>query len=203
MEKQTKEMPPNQHVVKNFIIYAEFGIPEVEIQKYNLKVTGLVQNELSFTYDQLMKELPHAKVKTDFHCVTGWSVLDVEWEGVPFSYLLEKAGVKDNVKWVNFYSLDGYTTIIPFEDLKNDPQSMVALLMNGKPIPDKNGFPARPIIPHLYGWKSAKWLTEIQFMDKYIDGYWEERGYHERGNVWDEERFKGMSGKHSRKRPIL
>ncbi len=203
MEKQTRELPPNQHVVKNFIIYAEFGIPKVEIENYRLNVTGLVKNELSFTYDQLMKEMPHIKVKTDFHCVTGWSVLDVEWEGIPFSYLMEKAGVKDNAKWVNFYSLDGYTTIIPLEDLNTDPQSMVALLMGGKPLPDKNGFPARPIIPHLYGWKSAKWLTEIQFIDKYIDGYWEERGYHERGNVLEEERFKGMSGRHSRKRPIL
>ncbi len=203
MEREQPKIPPNQHVVKNFIIYAEFGIPQVNIQEYRLKVSGLVEDELSFSYDQLMRELPHVNVKTDFHCVTGWSVLDVEWEGIPFSYVLERAKVRNDAKWIIFYSLDGYTTVIPMEDIKVDPQSMIAILMNGKPLPEKNGFPARPIIPHLYGWKSAKWLTEIQFVDKYIDGYWEERGYHERGNVWDEERFKGMSGKHSRKRPII
>jgi DMSO/TMAO reductase YedYZ molybdopterin-dependent catalytic subunit len=92
---------------------------------------------------------------------------------------------------------DGYTAPVPLEDAMVE-DSLIALKMNGKPIPLQQGFPARPFIPHLYGWKSAKWLTDVEFLPQYEDGYWEMYGYHERGNVWDQERFKGQGGKHVR-----
>ncbi|QGA55203.1 molybdopterin-dependent oxidoreductase [Sulfolobus sp. E5-1-F] len=198
---QEVQKPPNQKYIKNFIIYAEFGIPEVNLESYRLKVSGEVENPLSFTYDELMK-LPRKEIVEDFHCVTGWSIKNVKWEGIPFRLLIETARVKNNVNWVMFYSLDGYTSIIPYEDVLKD-NVIVALFMNGEKLSLKHGFPARPIIPHLYGWKSAKWLTEIEFLRDYVDGYWEERGYHERGNVWEEERFKGQGGRHLRRRPVL
>ncbi|QGA67998.1 sulfite oxidase-like oxidoreductase [Sulfolobus sp. E11-6] len=198
---QEVQKPPNQKYIKNFILYAEFGIPEVNLESYRLKVSGEVENPLSFTYDELMK-LPRKEIVEDFHCVTGWSIKSVKWEGIPFRLLIETARVKNNVNWVMFYSLDGYTSIIPYEDVLKD-NVIVALFMNGEKLSLKHGFPARPIIPHLYGWKSAKWLTEIEFLRDYVDGYWEERGYHERGNVWEEERFKGQGGRHLRRRPVL
>jgi DMSO/TMAO reductase YedYZ molybdopterin-dependent catalytic subunit len=80
--------------------------------------------------------------------------------------------------------------------------SIIAFQMNGRPIPQQQGFPARPFIPQLYGWKSAKWLTEIEFMPEYKDGYWEAYGYNERGDIWEEERFKGHMGKHSKRRSL-
>lgn len=198
---QEVQKPPNQKYIKNFIVYAEFGIPEVNLESYRLKISGEVERALSFTYDELLK-LPRKEIVEDFHCVTGWSVKNVKWEGIPFKSLIEMARVKEGVKWVMFYSLDGYTAVVPYEDVNRD-NVIVALLMNGDKIPLKHGFPARPIIPHLYGWKSAKWLTEIEFLKEYVDGYWEERGYHERGNVWEEERFKGQGGRHLRRRPVL
>jgi len=194
-------IPPGQRFIKRFIIYAEFGIPNVNINEYSLTVEGLVENPLKLTYEDL-KKMPQIKIKRDFHCVTGWSVANVEWEGVQIREIANLAKVKEEAKWVLFYSLDGYTTIVPIEDALVD-DAIIALKMNGKELPLEHGFPARPIIPHLYGWKSAKWLNGIMFLKEYMDGYWEERGYHERGNVWEEERFKGLKGKHQKRRPIL
>jgi DMSO/TMAO reductase YedYZ molybdopterin-dependent catalytic subunit len=134
-------------------------------------------------------------------CVTTWSIKDVVWEGVAFRELAKLTGVRPEVKWVMFHCADGYTAPVPLEDVMVE-DSLVALKMNGKPIPVQQGFPARPFIPHLYGWKSAKWLTEIEFLAEYKDRYWEAYGYHERGNIWDEERFKGQGGKHVRHRGL-
>ncbi|AWR96715.1 molybdopterin-dependent oxidoreductase [Acidianus sulfidivorans JP7] len=198
---EEKQIPPHQKYIKKFIYYAELGIPEVDINSYRLKISGLVENPLEFSYDQLLNMID-TKYTRDFHCVTGWSVKDVEWEGIKFKRIADLAKVKSEAKWVMFYSLDGYTSIVPLEDALSE-DSIIALKMQGKPLTREQGFPARPFIPHLYGWKSAKWLGEIEFLEKYIDGYWEERGYNERGNVWNEERFKGLYGKHSPKRPII
>jgi DMSO/TMAO reductase YedYZ molybdopterin-dependent catalytic subunit len=137
----------------------------------------------------------------DFHCVTGWSVRNVKWKGVSLRKIMDLARVKENASWIYTVSLDGYTTVIPIEDAKS-PKAMIALMLNDKPLSIEHGFPARIIIPHLYGWKSGKWLNKIVFIDSYIDGYWEARGYHERGNVWEEERFKGQGSKHLRRRIV-
>ena len=134
-------------------------------------------------------------------CVTKWSIDNPEWEGVSLPSLVGPAGVSQDAKWVMFHCLDGYTAPIPVEDAL-DADSIVALRINGKPLSTEQGFPARPFMPKLYGWKSAKWLNRIEFIRDYRDGYWEMYGYHERGNVWEEERFKGHSGKHSRRTSI-
>lgn len=132
-------------------------------------------------------------------CVTKWSISTPEWEGVPIKTLAEKSSVKPDAKWVMFHCTDGYTAPVPIEDALHE-DSIVALKLNGKPLLPEQGFPARPFIPHLYGWKSAKWLEGIEFLAEYRDGYWETYGYDERGNVDHEERFKGGSGKHSKRR---
>jgi hypothetical protein len=134
-------------------------------------------------------------------CVTTWSIRDVVWEGVAFREIAKLTGVKPDALWVMFHCVDGYTAPVPLEDAMVE-DSLVATKMNGKPIPVQQGYPARPFIPHLYGWKSAKWLTGIEFLSEYQDGYWEAYSYHERGNIWDEERFKGQGGKHVRHRGL-
>jgi|ECHnycMinimDraft_1075156.scaffolds.fasta_scaffold00205_10 DMSO/TMAO reductase YedYZ molybdopterin-dependent catalytic subunit len=198
---QQKQLPPHQRYLKKFIIYAALGIHEVDLKNYKLIIDGLVENKLELSYEDLEK-MEHITYVKDFHCVTGWSIEDVKWEGIPLRVLAEKARVKRESKWIMFSCLDGYTAPIPIEDgLSED--SILVMKINDKPLTKEQGFPLRPFIPNLYGWKSAKWLNRITFLKDYEDGYWESYGYHERGNVWDEERFKGLKGKHSPRRPYL
>ena len=188
--------PPGQSFAKRWAIYAALGVPEIKLDTWRLSTKGLVEQELSLSFDDLQK-LPQVQLKRDFHCVTSWSIRDVVWEGVPFRALVKLTGVKADAQWVMFHCADGYTAPVPLEDAMVE-DSLIAFKMNGKPIPIQQGFPARPFIPHLYGWKSAKWLTGVEFLREYEDGYWENFGYHERGNIWDQERFKGQGGKHVR-----
>lgn len=198
MSQTSEQLPPGQYWGKKWIIYAALGIPEVKIEDWRLGVTGLVNNTLQYSYQEFLS-LRMTKYNKSFACVTKWSIKNPEWEGVPIGLLAEKAGVKVGAKWVMFHCLDGYTAPVPIDDALH-PDSMIALKLNGKPLLAQQGFPARPFIPHLYGWKSAKWLDGIEFLSDYQDGYWEMYGYHERGNVEEEERFKGGSGKHSKRR---
>ena len=190
-------MPSGQRYVKDFIIYAAMGIPKVNLSSYKLEINGLVEKPYSLSFQDL-ERMVDSNYTHDFHCVTRWSIKDVTWTGVRISALAERAGVKEEADWIMFHCLDGYDTPVPIEDAM-DEKSIVAIRMNGKPIPEENGFPVRPFIPHLYGWKSAKWLSGIEFIKGYEDGYWEAYGYHDRGNVWEEERFKGSAWKKIRR----
>jgi DMSO/TMAO reductase YedYZ molybdopterin-dependent catalytic subunit len=192
--------PPGQKYIPKFIIYAEFGIPKIDLESYRLIVEGLVEKRLELTYDEL-KLMIDTEYVSDFHCVTGWSIKDVRWRGISFSRIIDRAKPLPEARYVYAVSLDGYTTTIDLEDLKND-KAIIVLEINDKPLSVEQGFPARLFVPHLYGWKSAKWLHKIIFIDRYIDGYWEERGYHERGRVWEEERFKDYIGKHKTRKIV-
>jgi DMSO/TMAO reductase YedYZ molybdopterin-dependent catalytic subunit len=193
-------VPPGQTFAKRWALYTALGVPKIDLPTWHLTTKGLVEKELNLTFTEL-QQLPQLKQTKDFHCVTTWSIKDVVWEGVRFRELAKLTGVKPEAKWVMFHCADGYTAPVPLEDAIVE-DSLVAFKMNGKSIPEPQGFPARPFIPHLYGWKSAKWLTGIEFLSEYKDGYWEMYGYHERGNIWDEERFKGQGGKHVRHRGL-
>ena len=143
--------------------------------------------------------MPQTRYIKSFHCVTQWSIKDVDWEGIPVHTLVEPAKPRPEAKWVVFHTVEGYSAPVPVEDgLKDD--ALLAFKLNGKPLSDEQGFPARPFMPDLYAWKSAKWTNRIELAPEYRDGYWEQFGYHERGNVWEEERFKGHMGKHQRHR---
>lgn len=181
-------LPPGQKAIPNFIIYRILGQPEVDLNYWRLRIGGDVSNPLTYTYDELLEMIDTSYV-SDFHCVTGWSVRNVVWEGVSLRKLVTKAQPSKGVEWVYVKSLDKYTTVIPYDDFLDD-RSLIVLRINGRPLSVEQGFPARIFIPHLYGWKSAKWVAEIIFTKEYKDGYWEALGYHHRGNVWKEERFK-------------
>ncbi len=185
---RSDSLPPGQKAIPNFIIYRILGQPEVDLNSWRLRVGGYVSNPLTYTYNDLL-EIADTSYVSDFHCVTGWSVRNVIWEGVSLRKLAAEAQPSRNVEWVYVRSLDKYTTVIPYEDFL-DERGLLVLRINGKPLSLEQGFPARIFIPHLYGWKSAKWVTEIIFTEEYRDGYWEALGYHQRGNVWREERFK-------------
>ncbi|MEM0121474.1 MAG: sulfite oxidase-like oxidoreductase [Thermoprotei archaeon] len=182
-------LPPGQFFSKRWVLYSAFGEPKIDLEKWTLSFTGLVDRPYSLGYNELLN-LSRVKYTRDFHCVTKWSIRGVEWEGASLADLIGKACPRPEAKWVLFVCVDGYTTPIPLEDAMS-PDSIIAVKMNGAPLPKEQGFPARSFIPHLYGWKSAKWLTEVRLIEKYVDGYWEMYGYHERGRVDKEERYKG------------
>jgi DMSO/TMAO reductase YedYZ molybdopterin-dependent catalytic subunit len=194
------DLAPGQFYGKKWIIYSALSEPVIQREAWHLKTSGLVEKPLDLTFSDLQK-LPQTKFTRSFQCVTSWTIKDVVWDGVAFSELTKLTGVKPEAKWVMFHCADGYTAPVPLEDAMSD-DSLIAFQMNGRPIPQQQGFPARPFIGHLYGWKSAKWLNEIEFMGEYKDGYWEMYGYNERGDIWEEERFKGHMGKHSRRRSL-
>jgi len=185
----TQTDPPKGQVYVDLpVVYAILGIPEVDLRNWGLSINGLVENPAVYTLPELY-DLGVETVKTSFHCVTGWSVRELEFTGVPAERIIEVVKPLKSVEWVYIESLDGYSTIIPFTEF-NNPKSLIAIEMNGKPLDILHGYPARLVIPQLYGWKSAKWISRILFTDKYIDGYWESMGYHPRGRVDLEERFK-------------
>ncbi|MGC8974961.1 MAG: sulfite oxidase-like oxidoreductase [Thermoprotei archaeon] len=183
-----ESLPPGQRAIPNFIIYRILGQPEVDISSWRLRIEGDVGKLSTYTYEDLLR-MTDTSYTSDFHCVTGWSVKNVKWEGVSLRRLVMEAQPLKNVKWVYVESLDKYTTVVPYEDFI-DERSLLVLRINGRPLSLEQGFPARIFIPYLYGWKSAKWVTKIVFTREYRDGYWEALGYHQRGNVWKEERFK-------------
>jgi DMSO/TMAO reductase YedYZ molybdopterin-dependent catalytic subunit len=134
--------------------------------------------------------LPQTTMTCDIHCVTSWSKLDTRWEGVLVDDLLADAGVGRPTPFVLAHSVDGYSTNVPLDDLSNG-RAMVALRYDGEPLPPDHGGPARLLVPHLYFWKSAKWVSGLQFTNRDEPGFWELRGYHVYGDPWREQRYSG------------
>lgn len=186
-------LAPGQVWGKRFVIYAALGVPRVDREKWRLKVDGLVASPAEYTYSQL-ESMPQIMSRHPAQCVTKWTIRDSVWEGVPLTRLIGSSSPKPEAKWVMFHCEEGYTTPVPVSDALSD-DSVLAFKLNGKPLSAEQGFPARPFIPQLYLWKSAKWVNRIELMEGYRDGYWEMYGYHERANIWEEERFKGSHGR--------
>ncbi|MCX8184164.1 MAG: molybdopterin-dependent oxidoreductase [Sulfolobales archaeon] len=182
---------PGQYYIDHFIIYKIFGVPTINIEKWKLVVSGAVLNPLTLSLSEL-ERMSEVKLVRDFHCVTGWSISSVQWEGVRLKLITDIAKPSEGVRWVLIHGLDGYVAVVPFEDFISE-EALLVLKLNGKPLSIEQGYPARIFIPHLYGWKSVKWVNRIEFTYRYTDGYWEALGYHERGNVFLEERFKEIA----------
>ncbi len=178
-----------QFYIKDFIKYDALNGSslDININKWRLEIDGNVENKLSFTYNDLLK-LDQIRYTSDFNCVTKWSIKNVSWEGPSLKRLLDMAKAAKSAEYLMFYCEDGYTTPVKLEDIGE--KSIIALKINNKVLSKEQGFPARPFIPSLYGWKSAKWLKLMFVMDAYKDGYWEKYGYHNRGRWKDEERFE-------------
>jgi DMSO/TMAO reductase YedYZ molybdopterin-dependent catalytic subunit len=134
--------------------------------------------------------LPITGVTRDIHCVTKWSKFDTAWEGVSIPDLLDDAALEPPTRFTLAHSIDGYSTNVPIADLL-DGRGMIAIAYQGKPIPAEHGGPARLLVPHLYFWKSAKWVKALQFTERDEAGFWELRGYHMYGDPWREQRYSG------------
>jgi DMSO/TMAO reductase YedYZ molybdopterin-dependent catalytic subunit len=196
----TETLPPNQHWSKKWIIYAALGVPRIEASVWRLKVDGHVKTPTEYTYAELTGT-EQTRYSKSFQCVTQWAIENPFWEGVKIKDVVARTEPSLDAKWVMFHCADGYSAPVPTEDALAD-DAIIAFKIDGRPLSAEQGYPARPFFPNLYGWKSAKWLNRIEFIDQYKDGYWEMYGYHERANVWEEERFKGHVGKHSKRTAI-
>ncbi len=181
-------LPPGQRWISAPIPYDIVDeLPEVDIKEYRLRVWGEVENPMEFTYEDLLN-LPAVKLIADFHCVTRWSVKDLTWEGVQTLEICKLVNPKSEAKFVIIHCLEGYTTNLPFEYFSAE-DSILAYKMNGQVIPRRHGYPLRLVVPQLYAWKSAKYVTGIEFMKEDRPGFWELRGYNMKGDPWKEERY--------------
>jgi DMSO/TMAO reductase YedYZ molybdopterin-dependent catalytic subunit len=184
-----ERLPPGQHLTRGFPVL-DLGVrPPIDLSTWTLAVAGEVERPLTLSWEEF-RDLPHVREVRDFHCVTTWSRYDVRWGGVPFRKLAEIAGVKPEAHFVIAKGGEGYTTDLPLEDcLREDV--LLADGLDGKPLPLEHGGPVRLVVPHLYGWKSAKFLRGIWFTQKDEPGFWEVRGYHNHGDPWREQRHQG------------
>ena len=180
-------VPPGQYVTHDFPVLTAGPTEVVPTDRWQLTVSDGTTSE-TFDWDAL-HALGLQTLTTDIHCVTHWSKLGTTWRGVPLPTLLEAAGV-DDLPYALVTSYGGYTTNVPLEDLV-DRDDMVAVEFEGEPLRAENGGPARLLVPHLYLWKSAKWITHIELLDYDHPGFWEVAGYHNHGDPFLEQRYHG------------
>ncbi|WP_019145047.1 sulfite oxidase-like oxidoreductase [Aeromicrobium massiliense] len=163
--------------------------PHLDPKAWTITVDGLVERPTTWTWDEA-HELPPSTYLGDIHCVTTWSRLDMSFAGVSVDTLLEAAGPLPEAAYVMAHSTTGYTTNLPLEDVTGG-KAWVAWEADGKPLTPDHGGPARLVVPHLYFWKSAKWVTRLELMARDQPGFWERNGYHDRGDPWLEQRYQG------------
>jgi DMSO/TMAO reductase YedYZ molybdopterin-dependent catalytic subunit len=179
-------LPPGQRVLKALKpMGGEPGDPSLE--HFQLKVHGEVESPYTLSYADLLA-MPQTSVSVDVHCVTGWSVMDAKFKGVLMSDIAARAKVKPSARHVVFEAAHGYTANVSLREALG-PKVMVARELNDAPLPRTHGGPLRALVPDLYFWKSAKWLTGVRFVARDAPGYWETRGYHNHGDPWREERY--------------
>jgi len=181
-------VPPGQYVTEKWPVLHYGGVPNVSRDAWRLRLFGLIEEEpVDITYDQLLA-LPQTTMTVDIHCVTRWSRLGASFQGVLFTDLLQFVTPKPETTYVMAHAEHSFTTDLSLEDLRQ-PNVMVAHSADGQELPKDHGGPVRLVVPHLYFWKSAKWLRGLEFMDRDRPGFWESYGYHRRGDPWAEERY--------------
>lgn len=180
-------VPPGQVLTDKFPVLSYGPTPRFDPAKWDFRVLGEVEEPLRFSYEQF-RALPQSSQVSDFHCVTTWSRLDNKWEGVSVHELVKLVKLKPAARFVIVHCDGGYTTNLSVEDFLQD-DVMLAHRHDGRDLTPDHGWPLRLVVPKLYGWKSAKWVRAIEFSAENRRGFWEVRGYHNRGEPWAEERY--------------
>ncbi len=189
-EAEAKRLPPGQYLETGFPVLSAGPTPVVEPAAWTFTVKVGPRPVKRWSFEEF-QALPMSEITRDIHCVTKWSKFDTDWRGVLFDDILAAAGLDaPPTDYVLAHSEDGYTTNVPVQDLIGG-QAMVALSFGGAPLTTDHGGPARLLVPHLYFWKSAKWVNALQFTERDEAGFWELRGYHMYGDPWREQRFTG------------
>ena len=182
-----QKLPPGQYLVTDFPVLSAGPTPRVDVATWELRVT--TETGQVHTWDwTAFRALPTEDITVDIHCVTKWSKLGTHWLGVSLDTLL--GGVDTGAGFALARSYGGYTTNLPLPDLR-DGQAWIAFEFDGRPLAPEHGGPARLLVPHLYFWKSAKWVTGIDLLTKDEPGFWESLGYHNYGDPWREQRYWG------------
>jgi DMSO/TMAO reductase YedYZ molybdopterin-dependent catalytic subunit len=186
MKKQGR-LPPGQSLTLKFPVLTYGPNPNFDPATWDFRVFGAVQKDMRWTWEEFTN-LPTAEVVVDIHCVTRWSKFDTAWEGVRFRDFVELFGLTEQAKHVIAHCDYGYTTNVPLEDMMRD-DVLLAYKYDGKPLEPDHGAPVRTLVPHLYFWKSAKFLRALEFSPIDKPGFWEKSGYHNYGDPFKEERY--------------
>jgi DMSO/TMAO reductase YedYZ molybdopterin-dependent catalytic subunit len=180
-------VPPGQYLTERFPVLTYGPNPRFDLQDWSLSVDGEVQRPFSLSWDELMA-YDQVTLTTDIHCVTRWSKLGTRWRGVPVDTVLER--IETAADYLMAHSYGGYTTNLPLEEVL-DGKAWLAYGYADGPLPAEHGGPLRLLVPHLYFWKSAKWLNGFTLLSSDEPGFWEGFGYHNHGDPWREERYDG------------
>jgi DMSO/TMAO reductase YedYZ molybdopterin-dependent catalytic subunit len=183
----SSRVPPGQYVTDDFPVLSAGPTPHTPLQEWTFTIRGAVDEPVSWTWEEF-RELPSETVTVDIHCVTKWSKLDTVWTGVSVDALLD--GVETSAEYVLAFSDGGYTTNLPLEDVTGG-KAWVAYSYDGDSLDPEHGGPARLVVPHLYFWKSAKWVRGLELGEQDAPGFWETYGYHNYGDPWREQRYAG------------
>ena len=186
-----QRLPPGQYETRDFPVLSAGPTPKTPLSTWNFTLRGVGGQAVRWSWDEFQK-LPRTTITTDIHCVTKWSKFGTRWEGVSVDTLLAEAAKQgvESTAYVMAVSDGGYTTNVPLGDLIGG-KGMVTYTYEGAPLPAEHGGPARLLVPHLYFWKSAKWVRELRFMERNEAGFWESLGYHMYGDPWREQRYSG------------
>jgi DMSO/TMAO reductase YedYZ molybdopterin-dependent catalytic subunit len=184
---EEQRLPPGQHLTRDWPTLDLGLTPEISLDRWHLDVYGAIENPQFWSFAEFSARA-QTPFTSDIHCVTTWSRYDNQWVGLPTRELLAACQPRENAHFVVLHSHDGYTTNLSLEDFAAE-DAILAHSWSGKPLTTEHGGPVRLVVPHLYFWKSAKWLQAIEFLEQDAPGYWEVRGYHNRGNPWLEQRY--------------
>ena len=183
-------LPPGQYDIgQSWPVLSAEATPKSDTATWTFRLEGLVEEETTWTWEQL-HSLPSDVYEGAIHCVTSWSKFDMRWQGVSVDTLLAAARPLASASHVMAFSHTGYTTNLSLTDLTG-ARAWIAWEVDGAPLAPEHGGPARLLVPHLYFWKSAKWIAGLRLLDHDEPGFWEERGYHDRGDPWLEQRYQG------------
>jgi DMSO/TMAO reductase YedYZ molybdopterin-dependent catalytic subunit len=180
-------VPPGQYVTRDFPVLSAGPTPHTPLADWSFTIEGEVAEPVSWSWEEFLA-LPSEAIRTDIHCVTKWSKLDTVWTGVSVTALL--AGVRSDAGYLTAFSDGGYTTNLALDDVTNG-KAWIAYEFGGEPLQPEHGGPARLLVPHLYFWKSAKWVRGLRLMLDDQPGFWETYGYHNHGDPWLEQRYQG------------
>ena len=184
-EVPASRLPPGQYATDDFPVLSAGPTPNIRLDDWRFELSGRLDEPRSWTWDAFSK-LPTEEIRADIHCVTKWSKFDTGWTGVSIDTLLRD--VETHGKFVLAHSYGGYSTNLPIEDVTGG-KAWIAFAFDGTPLEPEHGGPARLLAPHLYFWKSAKWVRGIELRDADTPGFWEMYGYHNYGDPWREQRY--------------
>ncbi|TMD81684.1 MAG: sulfite oxidase-like oxidoreductase [Chloroflexi bacterium] len=187
--EQAGRIPPGQYLVDDWPVLSAGPTPRIRLDQWRFTIEGLVRQPVSWSWEEFLK-LPSKTYVVDISCVTKWTKLDMKWQGVSVDTLLQAVALDSRAAFITASSYGGYTTNLAIPDLVND-QAFIAYQEGEKPLTPEHGGPARLVVPHLYFWKSAKWIQGFRLEEREQLGFWETLGYHRRGDPWKEERYSG------------